>query len=134
MILAPGLLPLRYRGIWLGVGMLVLLIGLALSLAPLTEPPPVPGADKTVHFVFFTFLTTWFLGIFESHMTWRLAVLLAVYGVLIEALQAFTPNRAAEVADMLANLGGIGAGWLLAAIGLRHWCRRVEALFSAGTA
>jgi hypothetical protein len=133
LISARGLLPLRFLGFWLGTGAAALAIGLALSLAPIDAPLPIVGEDKTLHFAGFLFLTIWFAGMVESRLLWQVATLLAVYGVLIELLQGLTADRAAEPYDVLANLAGIGSGWLLSVAGLRHWCRRVEGLLGAGT-
>jgi VanZ family protein len=133
LIPAGSLLPLRFRWFWLGVGVMALMVGLSLALAPLVAPLPPISDDKTLHFLGFVLLTTWFLGIFESHVSWRIAAALAAYGVLIEVLQGFTAYRFSDPYDVLANVAGIGTGWLLSAAGLRHWCRRVETLLGAGT-
>ncbi|WP_240648546.1 VanZ family protein [Variovorax beijingensis] len=42
------------------------------------------------------------------------------YGVLIEVLQSFTPNRSAEVSDVVADAMGIIVGRLIAAM-LNRW-------------
>jgi VanZ family protein len=127
-----AVLPLRYRWLWLGLGMASLLIILALALAPLSGNLPVLGGDKVAHFLAFLFLTVWFLGLCHPALTLRILLALLLYGVLIEVLQGFTPFRAVEAADVVSDMAGIGAGWLLAQAGLRGWCVRVEALLGAG--
>ncbi len=121
------MLPLRYRWFWLGGGIVALLVILALALMPLAGPVPIADFDKFLHFLAFTFLTVWFLGVFDSHLALRVAAGLAVYGGLIEFLQSFTPYRMSDPYDVLSDVIGILAGWLLAAAGLRRWCGRVEA-------
>ncbi len=122
------MLPLRYRWWWLGAGLGALALILALAMLPLSAPVPVQGFDKFLHFLAFMFLTVWFLGLFEARFTWLVAAGLLLYGGLIEILQSFMPFRFAEAYDVVSDTAGIGAGWLLAALGLRHWCRRAEAM------
>lgn len=126
------MLPLRYRWFWLtgGIGALTVILGLAL--APLDAPVPT-GGDKVAHFLAFAFLTIWFLGIFDLRLAWRIAAALAAYGILIEVLQGLTAYRSADPYDLLSDVVGIGAGWLLANFGLRHWCRRLETLLGVRT-
>lgn len=49
----------------------------------------------------------------------RWAVLLMLYGLLLEGAQGLTPNRQAEAGDLLADAGGL----LLAALLLSAWRR-----------
>lgn len=126
------MLPLRYKWFWLGAGLLALVLVLILALVPLVTRVPVMGGDKVIHFLAFVFLTVWFLGVFDTRLTLQVALALAGYGVLIELLQSLMPYRAAELYDVLSDLIGISAGWLLASAGLRRWCGRVEALLGAG--
>lgn len=120
--------PLRYRGLWLGGGLAALLVILGLALVPLPGPPMVHNADKLLHVLAFMFLAVWFLGVVAWQRALAVAAGLLAYGVLIEALQATTAYRMADPCDVLSDAIGIAAGWLLAAAGLRHWCRRLEAL------
>lgn len=126
--------PLRYRGLWLGGGILALLVILGLALVPLPGPPLVHDADKILHVLAFLFLTAWFLGVFVWRRACRVAAALLAYGLLIEVLQATTTFRMADPRDVLSDAIGIVAGWLLAAAGLRHWCRRLEVLMGVAPA
>jgi VanZ family protein len=121
------MLPLRYGWFWLGGGIALLALIMLLALAPLAGPMPVPELDKALHFLAFAFLTVWFLGVFAWRFALRIAVALAVYGCLIEFVQSFAPFRMADPYDVLSDVIGILAGWLLGAAGLRRWCGRVEA-------
>jgi VanZ family protein len=119
-------LPLRYRWFWFGAGVATLALILVLALAPLPTAIPVVEGDKITHFAAFAYLAVWFLGIFQPRLGLAVAVALALYGILIELLQSLTPYRSADVYDVLADVIGIGAGWLLASAGLRRWCGRIE--------
>jgi VanZ family protein len=130
---ADRALPLRYRAVWLGIGVVALVVGLGLALAPLAAPPRILGGDKGVHFLSMMLLTIWFLGICDTRMTAWVAILLAGYGIGVEILQGFTPYRAADPYDVLADLGGVATGVLASVVGLRHWCRRLESLLGVGT-
>jgi len=114
------------------MGLAAVLVILLLALAPLGGPPLFSGVDKVEHFVGFLGLTVWFLGVVDERSAPTVALLLASYGVLIEVLQSFTPYRSADLFDVLSDVAGIGAGWLLASAGLRHWCRRLEARLGVG--
>lgn len=125
------MLPLRYRWFWLGAGVATLAVVLVLALVPLATRVPIMAGDKLIHFLAFTWLTVWFMGVFEPRMSLPVVAGLAAYGVLIELLQSLTPYRSAELYDVLSDLTGIGTGWLLASAGLHRWCGRVEALLGA---
>ncbi|QSI34496.1 VanZ family protein [Variovorax sp. RKNM96] len=86
---------------------------LVLSLAPATAPIPSTGWDKTNHLL--AFATLAFLG-HRAYPGRTAAVLwgLLAYGGLIEVLQAFTPDRSAECADLLADGAGVLFGEMLA--------------------
>jgi VanZ family protein len=124
-------LPLRYKWFWFGAGVATLAVILVLALAPLATPLPVMQGDKILHFLAFTYLAVWFLGVFEARLSLSVVTALAAYGVLIELLQSFTLYRSADIYDVLADVAGIGAGWLLACAGLRRWCGQVEVLLGA---
>ena len=125
------MLPLRYRWFWLAAGIATLAVILAVALAPLQTALPIEQGDKVAHFFAFAWLAVWFLGIFEPRLSLAVAVALTLYGILIELLQSLTPYRSADVYDVVADVIGIGAGWLLASAGLRRWCGRIEELLGA---
>jgi len=95
--------------------LVVLGIGwLALSPAP---PPSVDtGWDKLNHLLAFAVLSFIAQGAAERPATPRLAVVvgLILYGLGIEAVQAWVPGRSSEWQDLLANAAGIGSGCALA--------------------
>ena len=74
---------------------------------------PFPNADKVVHVTLFAVLaatTRWRFGPVPSFL---LAV--AAYAPLSEVVQALAlPGRSGDPRDVVADLAGVGAGWLLA--------------------
>lgn len=87
---------------------------LVLSLMPTMPHLPSTGWDKSNHLLGFAVLAA--LGC----LAWpgraaRVLLGLLAYGVLIEGLQALTPHRFAEWADLLADAFGVALGWGLAA-------------------
>lgn len=92
---------------------------LVLALMPITVPLPSTGWDKTNHLLAFGVLAWLGREAWPSHQRIVLPSL-AGYGVSIEALQSFTPNRSAEVSDVVADAMGIVIGCLIAAT-LSRW-------------
>jgi VanZ family protein len=86
---------------------------LTLSLLPQPDRLPTTGWDKTNHLL--AFVTLAVLGR-QAHRARpvRLAAGLVLFGGLIELLQGLTGYRSAEWIDWLADILGIGLGWLLA--------------------
>lgn len=100
---------------------LALLLALITWLALTPAPPPEAGLlwDKLNHFAAFASLAVaGFMGFQRRWVPVGLGLL--AYGGLIEVLQSFTPNRAAEWVDLLADGIGIGLGLVLAAT-LARW-------------
>jgi len=126
-----NMLPLRYKWFWLGSGVVALGLIFALALVRYAPALPIIAGDKVSHFAAFLFLMVWFSGVFERRFAPQIALALLLYGLLIEAFQAFTTYRLADRYDVLSDLAGIGAGWLIASAGMHRWCRRVEILLGA---
>ncbi|MAF82847.1 MAG: hypothetical protein CL797_01935 [Chromatiales bacterium] len=107
------------------------LIGLVLYM---TLMPDVPGPtllnDKLAHGIAFMALMVWFSGIIEMRFAPLVAVALLCLGVLIELAQQQLSYRSAELADGLADMAGIVAGWSLAVIRLQHWAKWIESLIA----
>jgi VanZ family protein len=81
--------------------------------------PAVPHLDKAVHFVLFFVLAA------SMHYAFRLAwgwsmLLLAIYGIAIEAVQYRLPGRGADGWDLVADLVGAACFYVL----LRWWKSR----------
>ena len=93
-----------------------------LALTP--RPPPLPGTtnDKVNHFVAFVVLAFLFDWAYPRLRLWtgKLPLLLA-YGLAIEILQAFIPNRDCSLADWLTD----AAALLVYGVGVVPLWRRV---------
>ena len=85
-----------------------------LVLALISVPPPMitTGWDKSNHLLAFGVMTWLGCKAFPQRGVQLLLGLLA-YGVVIEILQSYTPNRSGELLDLLADCFGIALGWLL---------------------
>jgi VanZ family protein len=96
------------RGVWYGIGGLLLLLVAVLSLVPVAD---TSVNDKLSHLVTYFVLGGWFalLAGNRTALTWTFAALV-VYGGTIELLQSMTAYRQAEAADLLANAIGAGLG------------------------
>ena len=123
------MLPLRYSWYWLAAGGVLLALGLASALLPLSSRIPVTLNDKLLHAVAFLSFMVWFGGIFKARSRPYVVVALAAYGMLIELLQSFTPTRQAEFLDLIADVLGILLGWAVTAAGASLWCAKLESWF-----
>lgn len=108
---------------WRWAFALCLLVVLALALMPPRPYMPTTGWDKANHVLAFAALAV--LGRL-SYPGRTAAVLLGLlaYGGLIEALQALTPYRTADLRDLLADGIGLLLGWQLTR--LVHYLARAK--------
>ncbi|HEU4820548.1 MAG TPA: hypothetical protein VFS87_05255 [Qipengyuania sp.] len=91
-------------------------------MAALPHPPPIPGqpSDKLLHMLAFATLGTFAATGFRGQSVMRLFVALALFGAVIELVQAIPMlNRDSEWADLLADMVAalvalMGTRWLLA--------------------
>lgn len=93
---------------WLLLTGCILLVISVLSLAPLDELPPVPGTDKTHHFVAYMALMLP-AALRKPKYWWVLALCFVAYSGLIELLQPYV-NRYGEWLDLFANSLGVLVG------------------------
>jgi hypothetical protein len=126
------MLPLRYRRVWHLAGALVLGLVLIGTLLPAMGFWPdisfrsIIALDKWQHALTFLFLSVWFSGQYARQAYWRIGLGLVVFGGVIEIVQRSLSYRSADMADMLANIVGIGIGLAVALAGLGGWSLRVE--------
>jgi VanZ family protein len=102
---------LRLPAVWYGLGVLLLLAVAALSLMPVAN---TGVNDKLSHLLTYFVIAGWFslLAGRRTVLAW-LFIAVVAYGGLLELLQALTPHRQAEWADLLANSLGAAIGiWL----------------------
>ncbi len=131
------MLPLRYLTQWRMAGLALLGVVFFAAIVPssLFWPGGLPisewteGDDKLVHAITFAFLTTWFGGQYARQGIWKILLGLAVFGVLIEICQGVVGYRTRDAIDVVANLVGILAGYLLVRFWLAGWSARIEAWF-----
>ncbi|RVU85425.1 VanZ family protein [Leucothrix sargassi] len=93
---------------------LVFLMGAGLKVAtvPLMFPESLDVSDKTIHLVVFfgfAFLAD-IVSSREPFWLWK-ALPVALYGIGVEVLQLFSPDRSFSVADIAADLAGILLYW-----------------------
>ena len=82
------------------------------ALVPQDIAPKIGSlSDKSIHFIAFAVLTL-LLRFAYSVTLFQTFLLLLMYAVFIEFSQLFTPNRSAEILDIVADIIGIGIGLL----------------------
>lgn len=93
---------------------LLMLAGVKVATMPLNFPESLNVSDKAIHFlVFFGFaLIIDAISSREPFWLWK-GVPLAAYGVGIEVLQYFSPDRSFSLMDALADVAGVAVYWLL---------------------
>lgn len=87
-----------------------------LALSPAPPPAVDTGWDKLNHLLAFAALSFVAQGASGRPALPRLAIVvgLILYGLGIEAAQAWVPGRSSDWQDLLANAAGIGSGCVLA--------------------
>lgn len=125
---------LRYKRLWVYIG-LAMLFGI-LSLSVISVPKVVMvflWSDKLLHGIVYAGLMGWFAQIFRHDLARLLLVFVFIsFGVSMEYLQALTPSRHFEVADMIANSCGVVLAWALSYTILGSILERVELYLPKG--
>jgi VanZ family protein len=102
------------RRYWLSITLFTLTVITILSLSPLEELPPVPGQDKTHHFIAYAALM--FPSALRKQKP-KSTILITLFFIAcsgaIELIQPYV-NRYGEWLDLIANIAGLGCGFLLA--------------------
>lgn len=107
--------PLRWFGLWCGLGWLFVVWVIYESLTP--NPIQTPGiefGDKIGHFVAYFLMMGWFVQLYQRSRQLLFLMLFIALGVALEFVQGWTGYRAFEYADMAADTLGAGFAWLLA--------------------
>lgn len=122
---------LRFRRLWISVGVVMVLIVFTASLISL--PPPVHTVmlhDKLMHTLVYALLMAWFAQVYRHDLTRLvLAIGLIVMGIGIEFAQGTTTYRQFDVLDMVANTSGVVLAWALAYTKAGNFLLRVENMF-----
>ncbi len=119
--------PLRFKRLWITIGMGFVLLVIYLSLTP--DPPDLgaPEGLKIGHVLAYCWLMLWFAQIQRpTRDRLLLAATLCALGVALEYLQGMTDYRGFEYSDMLINSAGVGLGLALARTPLQNGLRSLE--------
>ncbi len=122
---------LRFRRLWIAVGILLILLVAISSI--ITIPAPLKVfmlKDKVLHTLAYAGLMGWFSQIYRHDLTrLLLAAGLVLMGVGIEYAQGMTTTRQFDVLDMVANTSGVLLAWALAYTWIGTLLARFEGLF-----
>ena len=118
---------LRWAPLWVGIAWTLVATVVYLSLAKLEVDVPGAHADKYAHTAAYAALMFWFAQIYASaYSRVIIACALALLGIGLEYLQAYTDYRTFERADIVADIAGIVLGWLAAPPRTPNLLLRVE--------
>ena len=121
---------LRYKYLWVGLGLLLVGLIAATSLMPASKVPELYANDKVFHFFAYFVVCCWFVGLIKSRFYILLGTLLFSFSFVIEILQKYmTRFRQFEWYDLLANGLGILSAVILGFLFLKGWCLVVERKF-----
>lgn len=106
---------LRFRRLWIGVGvLLILLVSLGSVLSLPSTVQSVMVHDKLLHTLAYACLMGWFSQIYRHDLTRLVLVIgLILMGIAIEFVQGSTGYRQFDVLDMVANTSGVVLAWAL---------------------
>lgn len=100
------------REYWIVLSLILATLITFLSLTPLPQLPVVPGNDKSHHFIAYSALV--FPLMLKKPNYWIVIfILFAVLSGVIELIQPYC-NRYGEWLDLLANIGGLISGSVIA--------------------
>ena len=115
MNLLRSLLQPRYRPFWRALLAVLVLVVSWFAFKPASGTEEFNQLDKLQHAFAFAILAVvaslaWPAG---SRHTWRIALALLAYGLLIELVQSRLPTRTASAADWMADAVGLALGLLV---------------------
>ena len=127
----------RLRKLWLAIGWLLVALVVYLSLKPGWLPLDALTDDELghrftygiSHVLAYGTLMLWFLQLYPVSRRPIIAICLIGLGGVLEALQAFTPDRDPDFLDLLADGAGVGLGWLLGKTTLANALEILEKVF-----
>ena len=119
--------PLRYRGLWVLLGAVMLAIVFYLCLKAPDGGAETLLPDKFSHALAFFGLTAWFAALVERRGYAVIAGLMLAVGIAIEIAQgAMALGRSAELADVYADALGILLGLAISLPIRDSWFERIE--------
>jgi VanZ family protein len=113
---------------WSMLGWLLVVVVVMSSLLP-GAAIPMDDYDKFLHAGSYCVLMVWFAGVYTRRRYSIIAVTLIALGVMLDAMQAGIATRQFDLADILANVVGVGIGLALSVWILGGWCQWIERLF-----
>ena len=121
----------RRPRLWLAIGLALVASVVVGSLLPADELPPAPivGFDKIEHIVGYAVLSAYAVMLFAQRRVQLLAAAgLVLLGIGLEFAQEFwTVSRSADVADAVADLVGVLAGFALTGTPMAKALQRIDA-------
>ncbi|OGT22359.1 MAG: hypothetical protein A2V90_08355 [Gammaproteobacteria bacterium RBG_16_57_12] len=107
--------PLKLDKLWRLIGRLLVIAIIIVSLIPNPQgiTPAFANSDKVGHLLAYTILMSWHALIYQRKEHVKLLLLFIMLGAALELVQSITDYRSFELLDMLANAGGVVAGWAL---------------------
>lgn len=128
---AKAVPDLKLRFLWLAIGyaLILLVVYLSLSSAPVDLEMDFPYQDKVFHALAYFTLMFWFSQIYHDKFQRNMIALVLIFmGVMLEYLQSFDSNRVAEFADLIANVTGVALGFYLSLTKAKNCLLKVEKL------
>lgn len=107
------------RDYWIILSLILATLITFLSLMPLSQLPVVTGSDKSHHFIAYSALV-FPLMLKKPNYWFVIFILFAFLSGAIELIQPYQ-NRYGEWLDLLANIGGLISGSLVAYIINRYF-------------
>lgn len=111
---------------WLRWGQfaLALTVFTGLALLPSTYINQMASSDKSLHFLgnMLLFGSAW-VAFFGRMKIGLVIILLVPYSLLVEVAQWLAPSRQVDYQDMLANMAGLLAGYVVANVIEWYWAR-----------
>ena len=131
---------LRLQRLWTVLSVIMMTVSLWIAVKPMDAEQDswlswlqvLLVSDKGEHaFAFFVY-GLWFGALVGPSKWRRVALLVFLYGALIELLQALLPTgRSADLMDLLADCAGLVLGLLAATWFGRRWLLRVDGWVAA---
>ena len=122
---------LRFRRLWVAVGVLLVLAVAIGSVVSLPSPvQSVMSHDKALHTLAYACLMGWFTQIYRHDLTRLVFVIgLILMGIVIEFIQGSTGYRQFDLLDMVANTSGVILAWALSYTWVGNVLARTEQYF-----
>jgi VanZ family protein len=120
---------LRLARLWWALGWAIVVFITISTLEPARYVPNLHLWDKLEHALAFGGMTFWFGGLTRRSRWPVIAILMAIFGGVIEILQgAMKLGRDEDIMDFVADSVGISVALVLLYAGLGAWTRWVERL------